>query len=228
MKTVFLLLTTLALATTTFAQYSHEFSGGKRTFGISVKAGPALPSSEFADVFGTGYTGFVEVPYNIAKNFNVYAGVGLSRFHADNGKLASSLQQEGQTLTTNVDAPYWVIPVVLGFNVSYRYGHVWPYFTFSGGIYLQRLETSGSYTINGVETTLTPKTQDWTQGAYAVGLGIYIPLGDEGWAIDLNSKFNSVVDDEGKVIITEPSGEEATTKTIRYVSILAGLSYTFH
>ena len=153
---------------------------------------------------------------------------GSLDFALDNGKLSSALATEGVSLTTDIDAPYWVIPIVIGFNACYQYAHIWPYFTFSGGIYLQRLETSGSYTSNGVTTTVVPKTQDWTQGAYAVGIGTYIPLGDQGWAIDLNGKFNSVIDYAGKVIVTPPSGDSVTTRAIRYVSILAGLSYTFH
>jgi hypothetical protein len=227
MKIIYLLLMSLILTTITSAQYSHQFSGGLRRFGISVKAGPAFPNGAFADLFGTGYTGFVEVPYYIAKNFSVYAGVGLSHFTADNDKLSNALKAEGQTLTTNIDAPYWVLPLVLGINVSYHYAHIWPYFTFSGGVYFQKLETSGSYTSNGVVTTVAPTTQNWTQGAYAVGLGTYIPIGDEGWAFDVNAKFNSVVDSEGKVIVTPPSGEDVTTRAIQFVSILGGVSYTF-
>jgi hypothetical protein len=137
------------------------------------------------------------------------------------------LKEEGQTLTTNIDAPYWTLPVVIGINVLYHYAHLWPYFTFSGGVYFQKLQTSGSYTSNGVVTTLTPTTQNWTQGAFSVGLGTFIPIGDEGWAFDVNAKFNSVIDYEGKVIITPPSGEDVTTRAIKYVSVLAGLSYTF-
>jgi opacity protein-like surface antigen len=227
MKTTFLLLVTVMLAADALGQHGNVIGRDERKFGISVKAGPAIPQGEFADLFSTGFTGFVEVPYNIAKGFSVYLGVGLSRFRADNDKLANELKQEGQTLTTNVDAPYWVLPVVLGLNVSYRYANIWPYFTFSGGAYIQRLETSGSFTTNGTVTSLEPKTQTWTQSAYAVGLGAFIPLGDEGWAIDLNAKFNSVLDDEGIVIVTPPSGDSETTRAIRYVSIMAGLSYTF-
>lgn len=227
MKTGLLLLMTSVLTTSALGQYGNVIGRDDRRWGISVKAGPAIPEGEFADLFSTGFTGFVEVPYNVAKGFNVYVGVGLSRFRADNEKLANELKQEGQTLTANVDAPYWVFPIVLGINVSYRYANIWPYFTFSGGAYIQKLETSGSYTTNGEVTTLAPQTQNWTQSAYAVGLGAFIPLGDEGWAIDLNAKFNSVLDDEGIVIVTPPSGDSETTRAIRYVSIMAGLSYTF-
>ncbi len=228
MKTTFLLLVTVTLATNALGQYGNVNERGQRKFGISVKGGPAIPQGDFADLFSTGFTGFVEVPYNIAKGFSIYAGVGISHFRADNDKLASALKAQGQSVTSNIDAPYWVLPLVLGINVSYHYAHLWPYFTFSGGVYFQRLETSGSYTSNGVVTALTPTTQNWAQGAYAVGLGTFIPIGDEGWAFDVNAKFNSVIDYEGKVIVTPPSGDNVTTRAIRYVSILAGLSYTFH
>ncbi len=227
MKLACVLLFALTLTTSALAQYGHEFSGGLRRFGISVKAGPAFPNGDFADLFGTGVTGFVEVPYNIAKGFSIYAGVGLSHFKADNEKLANALKAEGQSLTTIIDAPYWVLPLVIGINVSYQYAHIWPYFTFSGGVYFQKLETSGTYTLNGTVMTVTPTTQNWTQSAYAVGLGTFIPIGDEGWAFDVNAKFNSVIDYEEKVIITPPSGDNVTTRAIKYVSVLGGLSYTF-
>jgi hypothetical protein len=129
-------------------------------------------------------------------------------------------------VTTNIEAPYQVVPVVLGINVAYRYPHIWPYFTLSVGAYYQTLESSGSYTIDGV-TTAVSKTQSWVQGAYSVGLGSLIPLGDEGWAIDLNAKFNAVIDYEGRVLVTTPDGTDVSTRAIRYASVLAGLSYTF-
>ena len=227
MKTILLMLMTTALITDALSQYGGVIGSENRKWGISVKAGPAFPEGDFAKLFNTGVTGFVEVPYNIATGVSIYAGVGLSHFKADNSKLGNELAQDGVTLTTNIDAPYWVLPVLIGINVSYRYAHIWPYFTFSGGVYFQKLETSGSYTSNGVTTTVAPTTQNWSQGAYAVGLGTFIPFGTEGWAFDLNAKFNSVLDNEGKVIITPPSGDNVTTRAIRYVSVLAGLSYTF-
>lgn len=228
MKAILLLSTVALLVATPFGQYRDVYGQEVKKFGISVKAGPAFPNGDFANLFGTGFTGFVEVPYAIARGFCIYAGVGVSKFSVDNSKLSNELGTEGVNLTTNVDAPYLLIPIVLGINVSYKYAHVWPYFTFSGGIYLQTLKTSGSYTANGVVTTLPSRTESWTQGAYSVGLGTLIPLGDEGWAVDLNAKFNSVIDYEGRVIITPPSGESVSTRAIKYVSVLAGLSYTFH
>ncbi len=228
MKTILMSLITIALTAAALGQQGEMYSWDYHKFGLSVKAGPAIPAGDFANEFGTGFTGFVEVPYNLAKGFKIYAGVGLTRFSADNDKLASLIAQEGKSVTSNIDAPYWLFPVVLGLNVSYQYAHIWPYFTFSGGVYFQKLETSGSYTVNGIVTTLSPSTQSWTQGAYSVGLGTFIPIGDEGWAVDLNAKFNSVIDYEGRVIVTQPSGNSVTTRAIKYVSILAGLNYTFH
>ncbi len=227
MKTGLLLLMTSVLTTSALGQYGNVIGRDDRRWGISVKAGPAIPEGEFADLFSTGFTGFVEVPYNVAKGFNVYVGVGLSRFRADNEKLANELKQEGQTLTANVDAPYWVFPIVLGINVSYRYANIWPYFTFSGGDVHSRNWKPRDHTQQQRPNDSRTETQNWTQSAYAVGLGAFIPLGDEGWAIDVNAKFNSVLDDEGIVIVTPPSGDSETTRAIRYVSILAGLSYTF-
>ena len=223
-----LLVSLIVIAANAFGQQGEIYGWDHHKWGLSVKAGPAFPNGDFADLFGTGYTGFVEVPYNFARGFKVYIAAGLSHFKVDNDKLANTLKSEGQTLTTNVDAPYWLFPVVLGINVSYQYAHIWPYFTFSAGMYFQKLETSGSYVSNGVTTTLTPKTENWNQGAYAVGVGTFIPFGDEGWAVDVNAKFNSVVDYEGKVIIQPPSGNSVTTRAIKFVSVLAGLSYTFH
>jgi hypothetical protein len=94
-------------------------------------------------------------------------------------------------------------------------------------MYYQTLEPTGSVTIDGVTTTLTPKTEKWSQGAYAIGIGGLIPIGDEGWAVDVNAKFNSVIDYDKKVLITTGGGNDISTRAIRYISALVGLSYTF-
>ena len=228
MKTTIVLLITITLTCTAFGQKGDIWGWDYHKWGLSVKAGPAFPNGDFADEFNTGYTAFVEVPYNFARGFKIFAGVGLTHFVADNDKLGKVLAAEGTNLTTNIDAPYTLIPIVIGINVSYQYAHVWPYFTFSGGVYVQKLDVSGSFTSNGVVTTVPSRTDNWTQGAYAVGLGAFIPLGDEGWAVDVNAKFNQIIDYESRVIVTPPSGESVTTRSVKYVSILAGLSYTFH
>lgn len=227
MKNFLLLLLPTVLATTALGQYDGDFPRKQGRFGISVKAGPAFPLGDFSDLFKTGFTGFVDVPYNITEELQVYLGFGFSHFNADNSKLSSTLRALNGNVTTNIDAPYQVFPVVLGINYSYRYPHFWPYFTFSLGVYLQKLETSGSLSINGVQTPIAPQTQTWSQGAYAVGIGSLIPLGNEGWAIDVNAKFNSVVDYKERVLIATTGGNNVSTRAIRYVSLLAGLSYTF-
>ena len=227
MKFLFALLFVVAWTTSALAQNEVTMIRRPGAFGISVKAGPAFPTGEFADLFKTGFTGFVDVPYNLSGEFQVYLGLGYSSFNVDNGKLPAKLSQQGKNGTTNIDAPYRVVPVVLGINYSYRYSSFLAYLTISLGMYFQKLETSGTVTIDGVVTPLTPNTQSWSQGAYAVGFGGLIPLGKEGWAIDVNAKFNSVVDYEKRVLIATGGGNDITTRTIRYVSALAGLSYTF-
>ncbi len=228
MKTYLPLLFIVALSTSAWSQYAGEYAMKEGKFGIAVKAGPAFPVGEFKDEFKVGYTGFIEVPYNLSESLHAYAGVGYSHFAVDNAKLSSKLQQqEAGTVSTSVTAPYSVIPIVVGLNISYRYESFSPYFTMSAGLYFQRLESSGSFVIDGVTTVVEPKTQTWSQGAFAVGLGTLIPIGNKGWAIDLNAKFNSVVDYDSRVLITPPTGDNVTTRAIRYVGVLAGLSYTF-
>jgi len=167
------------------------------------------------------------VPYNLSEDYQVYLGLGFCHFNVDNSKLSSKLRELGEDVTANIEAPYRVIPVVVGLNISSRYKHFWPYFTVSLGMYFQTLETSGSLTINGVPTPIAPETQTWSQGAFAVGIGSLIPLGNEEWAIDVSAKFNSVVDYQGRVLIATSGGNNVITRAIRFVSLLAGLSYTF-
>jgi hypothetical protein len=227
MKILPLLLLPGFVVTTALSQSADQAARKQGSFGIGVKGGPAIPVGEFANLFQTGFTGFVEVPYNFTPEFQLYMGLGYSRFEVDNAGLSKQLEDDYGSATTNLEAPYQVIPLVLGINVAYRYPHFWPYFTLSVGAYYQTLKTSGSYTINGV-TTVASKSQSWVQGAYSVGLGTLIPLGDEGWAIDVNAKFNAVIDYEGRVLVTTPDGDDVSTRAIRYASVLAGLSYTFH
>jgi hypothetical protein len=227
MKILLPLLLLSILPASALSQYGDDFVRKEGKFGLSVMAGPAFPSGEFADLFKSGFTGFVAVPYNITEEFQVYVGLGYSHFNAQNEKLSAKLQEQGETATADIDAPYSVIPAVLGLNYSYRYKNFWPYFTMSLGLYFQRLQTSGSVTINGVPTSVEPKVQTWSQGAFAVGIGSLIPLGNESWAIDINAKFNSVVDYQERVLVTTTGGNGVSTRAIRYISILGGLSYTF-
>ena len=227
MKIIISLLFVSMVTTCASAQYGDMMVRKQGRFGVSVKAGPAFPVGEFADLFKPGFTGFIDVPYNLAEEFQVYLGLGYSSFNVDNGKVSGELAEPGSNATANLDAPYRVIPIVLGINYSYRYKNFWPYFTISAGLYFQTLETSGTVTINGVTTPVTPNSQSWSQGAFAVGIGTLIPLGDEGWAIDLNAKFNSVVDYEGRVLVTTSGGNDISTRAIRFISALGGLSYTF-
>ena len=227
MKTLLPLLLLTALVTAARGQYQSDFPPKAGKFGITVKGGPAFPVSEFAKEFKPGFTGFVEVPYNLTEVLQVYLGSGYSQFNVDNSKLTDLLKEQGSAATANIDAPYQVIPLVVGVNISYRYPHFWPYFTVSYGRYFQKLEVSGSLTVNGVPTPIASEIQTWSQGAFSVGLGSLIPLGNEGWAVDLNAKYNAVVDYEGRVLIATSGSGNIATRAIRYVSILAGLSYTF-
>jgi len=227
MKIFFSLVFVVVVTTSALAQYDDAMFRKQGRFGVSVKAGPAFPVGEFADLFKAGFTGFIDVPYNLTEEFQVYLGLGYSSFNVDNGEVGKELAEQGLNGTANLDAPYHVIPFVLGINYSYRYKGYWPYFTISFGMYFQTLETSGTLTIDGVTTPVTPNSQSWSQGAFAVGIGSLIPLGDEGWAIDVNAKFNSVVDYEGRVLIATSGGNDISTRAIRYVSVLGGLSYTF-
>lgn len=227
MKILALLLLPVVLTATALSQFADQGARKQGSFGVCVKGGPTIPVGEFANLFQTGYTAFVEVPYNLSPEFQVYMGLGYSRFEVDNAGLSNQLKDEYGSVTTNIDAPYQVVPVILGINVAYRYPRLWPYFTLSVGAYYQTLESTGSFTIDGV-TTPVSNTENWVQGAYSVGLGTLIPLGDEGWAIDVNAKFNAVIDYEGRVLVTTPDGTDVSTRAIRYVSVLAGLSYTFH
>ena len=227
MKIFLPLLLLSILPATALSQSGDDFVRKEGKFGLSVKAGPAIPSGEFSDLFKAGFTGLVDVPFNITEEFQVYVGLGYSHFNADNEKLSAKLKEQGEAATADVDAPYRVIPAVLGFNYLYRYKNFWPYFTMSLGLYFQRLETSGSVIINGVPTSVEPKIQTWSQGAFAVGIGSLIPLGNESWAIDINAKFNSVVDYQERVLVTTTGGNKLSTRAIRFISILGGLSYTF-
>lgn len=227
MKIFLPLLLLAGLATSAQGQEEGDFPQKQGRIGISVKAGPAFPLVDFSDLFKTGFTGFVDVPYNLMEDLQVYLGIGFSHFTIDNSKLTNHLREQGENTTANIDGPYQLIPLVLGFNYSYRYPHFWPYFTLSLGMYFQKLETSGSLTTDGVTTPVVSNTQTWSQDAFAVGIGSLIPLGNEGWAIDLNAKYNTVVDYKGRVLITTTGGGNIGSRAIRYVNLLGGLSYTF-
>jgi hypothetical protein len=227
MKIFLPLLLLTGLATSAQGQDEGDVPQKQGRIGISVKVGPAFPLVDFSDIFTTGFTGFVDVPYNLTEDLQVYLGLGFSHFTIDNSKLTNQLREQGENATANIDAPYQLIPLVLGFNYSYRYQHFWPYFTMSLGMYFQKLEASGSLTTNGVTTPVAPTTQTWSQDAFAVGIGSLIPLGNEGWAIDLNAKYNTVVDYKGRVLITTTGGGNIGSRAIRYVNLLGGLSYTF-
>ena len=227
MKSLLVTLLAVTLATSALAQHDRMNPRKPGKFGVSVKAGPAFPTGEFEGLFKPGFTGFVEVPYNVSRDFQIYVGLGYSSFNEDDAKLDKILAEQGKNGTTNIDAPYQVVPVVLGINYSYRYSGFLAYLTISVGMFYQTLEPTGSVTIDNVTTALTPKTEKWSQWGYGIGVGGLIPIGDEGWAVDVNVKFNSVIDYNKEVLVTTGGGNDISTRAIRYVSALVGLSYTF-
>ena len=208
------------------AQAPDAPMGGEHKFGIVAKAGVAIPVGEFADLFTPGFAGYLEFPYDLGPTMQVFAAVGYTRFTVDNGKLADELKVAGIAGTASLDAPYRVIPVVAGLKFFSRYGKFWPYFAFSGGLYAQELKTSGSITDSAGTRPIGPTAESWSQGAFGVGVGTMIELGNR-WAVDIDAKFNSVIDYEGRVLIGTSSSENVSTRAIKFASVLAGLSYKF-
>lgn len=216
----------LALAAPLRAQKASDPVGGSHRFGIIAKAGPAFPAGEFSDLFSTGFAGYVELPYDVNRSMQLFAGVGYTRFSVDNEKLNNELAIAGIPGTATLDAPYTVVPVVAGLKFFSQYGKLWPYFTFSFGLYAQELKSSGTLTDGGTTTVIGPSTTTWSQGAFGIGLGTMIELGRR-WAFDVDAKFNSVIDYEGTVLIGTSGSENVSTRAIKFASVLAGLSYKF-
>jgi hypothetical protein len=226
LNTGMLVILALLAAVPAPAQYAYETGGGSHKFGLIVKAGPAFPAGEFSDLFGTGFAGYVEIPYDASNWMQVFAGVGYTRFTVDNEKLNNQLVAAGIPGTASLDAPYSVIPVLAGLKFFNQYGSFWPYFSFSFGLYAQELKTSGTL-VDGVETTVIgPTTQNWSQGAFGIGIGTMIELGKR-WSFDFDAKFNSVIDYEGRVLIGTSGSENVSTRAIKFASVLGGLSYKF-
>jgi opacity protein-like surface antigen len=204
---------------------SNPVVGGHK-FGIIAKAGAAIPVGEFSDLFTTGFAGYVEVPYDLSAALQVFAGVGYTRFTVDAEKLNNELAAAGIPGTATLDAPYRVIPVLAGLKFFSNYGKLWPYFSFSFGLYAQELKTSGTLVNGDTVTVIGPTTDTWSQGAFGVGIGTMIELGKR-WAIDVDSKFNSVIDYDARVLIGTSGSENVSTRAIKFASVLAGLSYKF-
>jgi opacity protein-like surface antigen len=222
-----LLIVLLALAGASVrAQESGAPIGGGHKLGIIAKAGAAVPVGEFSDLFTTGFAGYVEVPYDLTPALQVFATVGYTRFTVDPEKLNNELAAAGIPGTATLDAPYRVIPILAGLKFFSQYGKLWPYFSFSFGLYAQELKTSGTLVNGDTVTVIGPTTESWSQGAFGVGLGTMIDLGNR-WAIDLDAKFNSVIDYNGRVLIGTSGSENVSTRAIKFASVLAGLSYKF-
>jgi hypothetical protein len=226
MKTGLLIAILLSLAVPVRAQDGSAAVGGKHRFGVIAKAGAAIPVGEFNDLFGTGFAGYIELPYDVNKSMQLFASVGYTKFTLDNGKLNNELAAAGIPGTATLDAPYTVVPALAGLKFFSQYGMFWPYFTFSFGMYFQELKSSGTLTDGGETTVIGPTTTTWSQGAFGVGVGTMIELGRR-WALDLDAKFNSVIDYEGTVLIGTSGSENVSTRAIKFASVLGGLSYKF-
>ena len=214
------------LATPLLAQEAMDPVGGGHKFGIIAKAGAGIPVGEFSDLFTTGFAGYVEVPYDLSGAMQVFASVGYTRFTVDPEKLNAQLAAAGIPGTASLDAPYRVVPVLAGLKFFSNYGKLWPYFTFSFGLYAQELKTSGTLVNGDTVTVIGPTTQTWYQGAFGVGFGTMIELGNR-WALDFDAKFNSVIDYEGRILIGTSGSENVSTRAIKFASVLGGLSYKF-
>jgi hypothetical protein len=177
MKTGLLIAILLSLAVPVRAQDGSAAVGGKHRFGVIAKAGAAIPVGEFNDLFGTGFAGYIELPYDVNKSMQLFASVGYTKFTLDNGKLNNELAAAGIPGTATLDAPYTVVPALAGLKFFSQYGMFWPYFTFSFGMYFQELKSSGTLTDGGETTVIGPTTTTWSQGAFGVGVGTMIALG---------------------------------------------------
>jgi len=225
LKNVWLMMVVSALTTVASAQSERLPEGRQGTYGVVLRAGPAFPVGEFSDLFATGFGGFVEVPYHLGEEFQVFIGLGGLFWNVDNEKVNQQYTTAGGAGTVNLDAPFRMIPLIVGINYVLSRGQLRPYLTLAFSVYFQKLETSGTITLGNLITPLLPTTQTWSQGAFALGLGTEYQLNDT-WAIDLNARFGAVIDYEARVLIGTGSND-VVTRAIRFFSLMGGISYTF-
>lgn len=225
MKT-WLIIAMLTLTPAASAQLEQPLEGRQGRYGVLLKVGPAFPVGEFSDLFSTGLGGYLEVPYHLGEEFQVFVGLGGLFWNVDNEKVNQQYASAGGTGNVNLDAPFRMIPLVVGINYCLSRAQLRPYVTLAFSLYLQKLETSGSLTEGDVMTPLPPSTQTWSQGAFALGLGTEYLL-DDTWAVTLDARFGAVIDYEARVLIGTGQGNDVVTRAIRFFSLMGGVSYTF-
>ena len=220
-----LLLSMATLVACAAAQSEQEVGGRDGTDGIVLKAGPVVPAGEFSDLFAAGFGGYVEVPYRLGEEFQIFVGLGGLFWNVDNDKVNQLYAASGGAGTVNLDAPYRMIPLSVGINYYLGGTRLRPYLTLAFSLYLQKLEASGTVTVGGVTTPLDPVSESWSQGAFAVGAGAEYEL-NSSWALVLDARYGAVIDYEARVLIGTGGGD-VVTRAIRFVSVMGGVSYTF-
>lgn len=221
---LWLILVVSTVGSSTAAQYEGPLEGRQGTYGVVLKAGPVFPVGEFSDLFGPGFGGYVEVPYHLGEEFQVFVGLGGLFWNVDNDKVNQQFAAAGGIGTVNLDAPYRMIPLSVGFNYFLNRGRLRPYLTLAFSLYFQKLEASGTVTVGDVTTPLDPLTDSWSQGAFAVGAGAEYEL-SRSWALVLDARYGAVIDYEARVLIGTGGGD-VVTRAIRFFSVMGGVSYT--
>jgi hypothetical protein len=220
-RTLPVILTALLLSMTGLAE---------NKFTVGIVGGFALPSEEFSDFYNSGYGGQAAFGYQINPGIQLTLTAGMNRWTVNNDHLNKLLEQQGLPATINLDAPLSVYPFIVGVKYVPLSKGIRPFFTLFAGLHVLNLETSGTITIQNIQSItspLEPRSKTWSEFGFGIEVGLTVPLGKR-LALEASGKYTAVDQTEVQLLQEEDPGTGLITmNAIRYFNVFAGLSYAF-
>jgi hypothetical protein len=199
-------------------------------FTASIAAGAALPSEEFSDFYNNGYGGEASFGYQINPGIQLTLTAGMNRWSVNNDHLNNLLEQQGIPATIDLEAPLTVYPFVVGVKYVPLSKGIRPFFTLFAGLHLLNLETSGTITIQNIQSITSPlesRSKTWSEFGFGIEVGLTVPLGKR-LALEASGKYTAVDQTTVELLQEEDPGTGLITlNAIRYFNVFAGLSYAF-
>ena len=196
-------------------------------YSVSVGAGAAFPTGDFADFYSTGFIGKLGVAYKINPVTDIYISAGNTLWKVDNNDVNKKLERENINAEVNLDSELKNIPVTVGVKLGTGSRKYRIYTGLAIVFNFLNLKTAGEITSGNQTETISPDEESFTKTSLAIEMGVIIPLSRK-LELDIGGKYNAISDFDNNIIPQiGPVSDPVRAGTARYFSILAGVNYIF-
>ena len=218
-------------ATTYFIILLSSVIYGLGRWGAGAYGGVFVPIAEFSEFYNTGFGGAAQVTYGWSENTLFTFSVGTSSWEFDNDSFNRELENSGAGIKVDLDASFKVVPYLLGVRWYAMKGKYRPYILLEGGLYYYETKYQGTIEDllekppNNIEEI--PETKiTGNESALALGIGTFVELSDHIF-LDAVLKYNAITNAKAISEWEEDQTITGLSRTIQYITLLAGINYRF-